>query len=932
MAKVRNTNVSSKSNTAFAAKMSQSPLLGVYLGEVMDTKDLSRTGRIRVFIASLAKDKSKAENYVDCQWSSPFAGITDIAGLGNAVENYEDTQTSYGMWMVPPDTGNTVLVAFGDGNFKQAYVLSCVFPDRFTHMIPGNAAGKSYSDPSVNVPVAEKNRRDVKGTHNDATRPIHADVAKWITKQGLINDPLRGAGKASSRRESPSEVFGILTPGPRDPEDFYKRTGGHSFVMDDNLNSRMIRLRTAQGNQLLLDDTTGVIYMINKRGTAWFEMSTNGDIHVYSNGNINMRAKGDFNVRADQNINLEAGQDVHIKAAGDNIAGEYVGIQALAAIGLPPLGTGGNIRFEAAADLTQYAALNVATTASGGDIDISSGGRTAITASGPAPGIGGVQIKAALGPVNISSTLGTTMDSTAGITMVAPTVMALGGQILLNTPGGIPPFPAVPALAAPQIGTNEFKDNPRDAPEFDEEGSGADGALGGLTDGITDAVADVAGDAVASAVDGALGDVVPSSGRTSPYLPTAGSRTGRQAAIKTIVSSLVTNEPFRAHAQSDPVSESEKTPAPDPNIEKVLPAGAITPDAQKPLDNQTPEGSQVGTGYVDQAGNAITDLTEQVKAGTNTINDTISKATEGVTGIINDAKDQASAAAQDVLNGLPQFEGAQEIFNNFQALGGLQLLQINSLGGLIAGLQAVLPPIRFPTSNALGQKIIGIGKQLKELEARLSQFALDQFGLDMDMLSEEIKNMQNTINEVKSQVSDATQFANQLKEKGISVLADGPGAIFTDANGNQLVDFSKGLGPVGAALGAVGTMQEKFNNVKSSITQPLSGNQTVAMTSFVSSVGEESFLNSRVLDYMNDPKKTHMVPREMQKWILDKPGGKIDPVLQGRRQYEAQIWASPDELDINLNQFTRVGTATYQELADALEAKRAEFVAEKLSG
>ena len=919
MAKVRNTNVSTKSNSAFAQQMARSPLLGVYQGEVVDTKDLSRTGRIRVFIASLAKDKSKAEAYVDCRWSSPFAGITDINGLGNSVESYTDTQTSYGMWMVPPDLGNIVLVAFGDGNFKNAFVLSCVFPDRFTYMTPGMPAGKSYSDPSIKAPVAEKNRRDEKNTHNDATRPLHVDITKYIVKQGLINDPLRGAGTASSRRESPSEVFGILTPGPRDPDNFDKRTGGHQFIMDDNLNSRMIRLRTAQGNQLLLDDTTGVIYMINKRGTAWFEMSTNGDIHVYSNGNVNFRAKGDFNVRADQNINLEAGQDVHIKAAGDNIAGNYVGIQALGALGLPPLGTGGNIRFDAAGDLTQYAALNVATTANGGDIDISSGGRTAITASGPAPGIGGVQIKAALGPVSISSTMQTSIDAIGGVTMVGPTVMALGGQILLNTPGGAPALTAVPAIAAPQIGTNEFKDNPADEPEFNEDGN-SDSALGALS-----AVADAAG-VDASAVTGAA--AAPS----GPHIPGGGTRQGRQDKIKTIVSTLVTNEPYRAHAQSDPVAESEKTPAPDPNIEAILPDGAITPNADKPLDNQTPEGSQAGTGYVDQAGNVVSDITEKVKTGASGAQDVIAGAQAGLDGIVGDAKAQLQGAADDVLGQIPQFEGAQEVLNNFQSLADLQLLSINSLGDLVAGLQAVLPPIRFPTSNALGQKIIGIGKQLKELEARLGQFALDQFGINQELLEGKIGEMQGLINEVKATAKNATDFANQLAEKGISVIEDGPGAIFQDADGNSLVDFSKGLGPIGATLGAVGDMQEKFNNVKGAITQPLSGNQTVAMTSFVSSVGEESFLNSKVVEYINDPKLSYKVPKEMQKWVLDKPGGTIDPVLQARRQYEAQMWASPDEMDTRIVEPGKAGSMSFQDLADALEARREQFYVEKFSG
>ena len=97
-----------------------------------------------------------------------------------------------------------------------------------------------------------------------------------------MQDPLRGAGTSSSRRESPSSVFGVLTPGRRDPENFNHRTGGHQFIMDDGDSKGdncLIRLRTRGGVQVLLDDQTGSIYMINKRGNAWFELAPNGDIN-----------------------------------------------------------------------------------------------------------------------------------------------------------------------------------------------------------------------------------------------------------------------------------------------------------------------------------------------------------------------------------------------------------------------------------------------------------------------------------------------------------------------------------------------------------------------------------------------------------------------------------------------------------------------------
>ena len=68
-----------------------------------------------------------------------------------------------------------------------------------------------------------------------------------------------------------------------------------------------------------------------------------------------------------------------------------------------------------------------------------------------------------------------------------------------------------------------------------------------------------------------------------------------------------------------------------------------------------------------------------------------------------------------------------------------------------------------------------------------------------------------------------------------------------------------------------------------------------------------------------------MVPTEMQKWILDKPGGKIDESLKGQRQYEAELFSTPDAVDIKSAIARPDGSATWAMLADELEDKNEEF-------
>lgn len=880
---------------------------GVYLGVVRSTLDQTRTGRIRVFVAELSKDPTSNSGILDCIWTSPFAGGTDPAAVGTDVKKYKDTRKSYGMWMVPPDVGNLVLVCFANGNVKFPYIISCLFPERMNHMVPGMPAGKSYGDPSIKVPVAEKNPRDERTTHDDAVRPIHADNAEWIVKQGLINDPLRGAGTSGARRESPSEVFGILTPGPRDPKNFDNRLGGHQFVMDDYIGSRHIRLRSAMGNQILLDDTQGIVYIINKRGNAWFEMDAYGNINFFSDASINMRARGNFNLRADKNINIEAGNDINMKAAGDNIGDKYVGAVPLGALGLPPLGTGGSIKLEAAASLSQYAGQSAQLTAVGGDIDVSAGGRVAVTASSPV----GIHMSAPLGPIMMQSTLPTSILAAGGfnVTSGAPISM-LSPMILLNS-GGAPALPALPALPASQIGTSKQEDQPRDAPEFDREA-----ALKGEN-----------------------------------AVKNSGLRKGKKDKIETIVSTLITAEPYAGHSQYDPRSEDKSKIANDPNAIKDLPPDAVDTSG-RPADAVTPNGMKVGTGYTDQNGNPVSDQSSAVlgtSAGTSAAStaQTVAQGLQQGTAALNAAaalasdpmafaQQAATKALTDQLANSPVFADLQGVISGFNLASLTNLASVGAITSLVKGLGITIPPIRFPTTTAIGEKIIGIAKQLKEYEAQIAAFGLDDLGIPAD-LQGDLASMMNNINSIVSSAQSAQQAFDNLKAAGYTAIKDGPGMIFQDQNGNTIVDFSNGLGPVGAALGLQGDLSRAFDDVKSKIVAPLTQNQAAAISSFAMHIGTENFLNSDVLAALNEGAYSS-VPRLMQGWVMGADPGTIDydgnsvfrQDYKDRRLYEAQIFQTPDEVLIDPPEGTAPGELTFAQLAAIIEARRIDYIQQKV--
>ena len=890
-------------------KKEGNPLYGIYRGEVRRTDDVQRTGTIQVFVAVLAKDASANNGLFECAWTSPFAGSTPAAGVGKDVERYEQTQKSYGMWMVPPDIGNKVLVAFGDGSIKYPYIVSCVFPQRFNYMIPGMASGKSYSDPDIAVPVAEKNRKDEKTTHNDAVRPIAPYLAQSIVEQGLVNDPIRGAGTASVRRESPSAVFGILTPGPLaankdnvQTEVSTNRLGGHQFIMDDHPESRMIRLRTAGGAQIMLDDTTQSIYAITQNGRVWVELASKdgptglSSINVFSEGSINFRSKGSFNIRADEDINIEAGQNINFRAAGDTASGKNQGASN-AGLGLDPLGVGGAIKFEAATNIEHLAAKNYSITAAGGGINLSGANDVIINSSSTISLETGV-----LGDILLSAFGGVSIEGLAGgigLHSVAD-IGITGSFINLNSdPGFKKPSPTVSTVGPFTL--TPHPDQSSDSPEFD-----MDAALKGES-------------------------AVKNAGRRKP-----GDK------IKSIVPVLITAEPYAGHGQGAKPGFDEPIVGASETATQDLPPAASTQDG-KPDDAQTPGGSKAGDGYVDSNGSTVSQSTNSpsIASKARTAVASAQATANSAANSLDKGAGKFNAEINKLKNALPTYAEIRNTINDFANAVEQKIDEILGISAFVASLKAQIPPIRFPTTNVVQQKIIAATKELKELEFQLKQFSLDKLGLPIDLNIPAIQDLKNQINGVMAQAKDGLDAVNKLKELGIDVINDNGSLIYRDSLGNTLVDFTNGVGPVTSALAVQSEIAKTYNSIKNNINVPINKNQVQALASFAKDIGEENFLNSNVLQALNEGKYNE-VPRLMAQWSLGPPVGATTPTpknsliyrqdLNDKRYFQGQVFQSPDNLDIGPPAGTLDGELTAKQMADIIKARREEFNAANYVG
>ena len=174
----------------FVESLKDRPFLpGIYFGKVISNVDINSTGRLKVRVDFLHKDP-KQSHTINARWLHAFAGSTDPAKTSPEVTDYDKAMKTYGMWVQPPDIGNMVLIAFADGNPRNAFCMGSMLPDEYNYMLPGMPSGKNYQADSFNVPVVEKNKFSSDPSNDQSLRPIHHPFAEAITS-GTSNRSLK---------------------------------------------------------------------------------------------------------------------------------------------------------------------------------------------------------------------------------------------------------------------------------------------------------------------------------------------------------------------------------------------------------------------------------------------------------------------------------------------------------------------------------------------------------------------------------------------------------------------------------------------------------------------------------------------------------------------------------------------------------------------
>ncbi len=435
-----------------------------YIAVVTGHADKQKMGslKVSVFKGKVGDITNSFESMVS--YCPPFFGQTPYEAMDGNARSMNSSQTSYGMWMVPPDLGAHVMVVFANGNPNDGYWIGCVPQTGMNQMVPGIAASryveltpqqkqKLYGNDNTPVPVTEYNRRLPNQTAtNDLdtiNKPMHP-FALRLAEQGLLKDPIRGTTTSSARRAPISNVYGISTPGPikavggkvynMGEDENTKRTiaereGGTQFVMDDGfvgfdertgkkgLLDEHVRIRTRTGHQILLHNSSDLIYICNSKGTAWMEFTSDGKIDIFADDSVSIHTETDFNFRAERDINMEAGRNINM-ATLNNINMEAGGqIEGLA---------NSEVNFTSVKHVNLYA---------GGKLRLTS----AIHPTSPKVS-NGIEITSKVGNINLFSETGdikavtpmnVIVSSGLGTSLISTTTTSIqsGGEMYINTVG-----------------------------------------------------------------------------------------------------------------------------------------------------------------------------------------------------------------------------------------------------------------------------------------------------------------------------------------------------------------------------------------------------------------------------------------------------------------------------------------------------------------
>jgi len=297
-------------------------------GYVMDTDDPDQMGRLKIWCPAIDGESFRISSLPWAEYASPFAGVAvDMPAGRDGVISHGPQ--AYGFWAIPKMNAQ-VLVFLLNGNAARRFYFASYNDLHRNRSLPG---GRNFTpDPPDKRKVGPwtDSYDPLQPAYNNLREQFGPDLGNPVAQTRGVNE--RQAAQDKDAKDG-TEGYAPAQPDPngyKDPQSYCMVTPGHHYItMNDNPDNCRVRVKTAEGHQVIMDDTNERIYISTAKGNTWIEMDEDGHIHIYGGKSISIRAEEDLNLVAGRNVNIQGQSGVNIKSFADTrVEGGNVHIKA----------------------------------------------------------------------------------------------------------------------------------------------------------------------------------------------------------------------------------------------------------------------------------------------------------------------------------------------------------------------------------------------------------------------------------------------------------------------------------------------------------------------------------------------------------------------------------------------------------------------------
>lgn len=314
-------------------------------GVVLDNNDPQQEGRLKVWVAAVDGENPDINTLPWATYTTLFGGQTREYPAG-ATGMIAPGLTSYGFWAVPK-IGAIVIVGFLYGDFNQRIYMGSVWRKHGNRSLP---VGRNRAD-ITDVPVTDT---------LDPVEPQTSNLLEqFVGKTDAPEARTRGAYERSAAQDKTDKDGkegyqpSVIDKNKLDPQTYCLTTPGrHSLIFQDNPTNSRLRIKTADGHQIILDDANERIYISTAEGRNYIELDSDGRVHIYAAADISISSGGDINMTAEKNINFRAGESVNLSASS-SVRISACDDVSLTGDGTVNLSSDGGINFNTMGDLLQ---------------------------------------------------------------------------------------------------------------------------------------------------------------------------------------------------------------------------------------------------------------------------------------------------------------------------------------------------------------------------------------------------------------------------------------------------------------------------------------------------------------------------------------------------------------------------------------------------